>query len=162
MLDEFIKICNMSGSDIEMSQGTGGNISVKFDNKMYIKSSGVRLDDISDVYGYTAIRYSEVSEYIFAQNSLDNAKKDREAGLNSVLTSSKCDSSQKRPSMESGFHSLFGRCVLHLHPIYLNIFLCMNEGEKLLKKIFSDIEYSYIPYYSPGYNLSYFLSLQGY
>ena len=57
--------------------------------------------------------------------------------------------------METGFHTIFKKYVFHLHPIYLNCILCLENSEEIIKKLFDGIlEYDFIQYHSPGYNLT--------
>src|SRR3989338_106251 len=110
------------GSDSELVQGTGGNISVKSGSKMYIKSSGVRIDSIGPGAGYSIIDHNKIVD-IYSQN-VDEKDADM-AVLQSVTYGG-------RSSIETGFHSFLGKYVIHLHIASLNTILCSVGSKKLL------------------------------
>ena len=136
----FVRICNNVGSRIEDSQAAGGNASIKIQDKMVIKASGHTMGSISHSEGYVTIDYNQISNV------------ENEEDYNRVLKSTQ-DTSSKRPSMEAGFHAILGKCVLHSHPIYLTSILCMKDSEDKLKELYGHLDYVYIPYRNPGFDL---------
>ena len=60
---------------------------------------------------------------IIKNNFKDLIKEKRLIVENCILTATK-NSIYKKPSMETGFHTIFKKYVFHLHPIYLNCVLC--------------------------------------
>jgi rhamnose utilization protein RhaD (predicted bifunctional aldolase and dehydrogenase) len=63
------------------------------------------------------------------------------------------DPAQGRPSLETGFHALLGEVVLHLHPVYVNAFACMENGDQLLRDSVTR-KFEWIAYASPGQELA--------
>lgn len=139
-IKNFIQLSNNIGSQIENCQGAGGNISIKVNNKMIIKSSGYSMKDVSQTDGYTTVEYNHMLDI---QNEKD---------YNNLIKSDYFFIG-KRPSMEVGFHSLLGKYVLHSHPIYLTAILCLQNSKDIIKKLYSQFNYIYIPYITPGYDL---------
>jgi rhamnose utilization protein RhaD (predicted bifunctional aldolase and dehydrogenase) len=69
--------------------------------------------------------------------------------LNNCIVSDK----YKRPSMETGFHSLLRKYVIHVHPVYLTVLLCLNQSRVAIAELFPNLDYEYIPYVHPGFAL---------
>lgn len=58
---------------------------------------------------------------------------------------------KQRPSMEWPMHqALTATWVCHTHPVYLNVFGCMQDGAARLKTILNDLSYTVLPYLQPG------------
>ena len=55
--------------------------------------------------------------------------------------------------MEVGLHALLAKYTIHLHPIYLTAILCLGNSKEVIQKIYSDYNYTYLPYVAPGYSL---------
>ena len=139
-IKNFVQLSNSIGSRVEDCQAAGGNISIKVNDKMIIKSSGYAMKDISYAEGHTTVEYNHM---------LDVSDED----AYNKLTQSDYFFIGKRPSMEVGFHAILGKYVLHSHPIYLTSILCMQNSEEVVKKLYSQFNYAYIGYISPGYDL---------
>lgn len=139
---DFIKASEIIGHDVEMCQNGGGNISIKSDDFMIIKASGFNMKDVHRLSGYSVLKQSA-----FFRHSIQSDSK-----LNSVLTAA-TGLRYKRPSMETGMHLLLKKCVVHAHPIYSTLLLCLDNSEELHKLLFPDFNYQYIPYVNPGYEL---------
>lgn len=139
----FIKLSEIIGNDIEMCQNGGGNISIKLSNDcMMIKSSGIAIKDMFKVNGYSLLNYNSIIDVIDKIND--------EISFVEILDSSILLNKYKRPSMESGFHALLDKYVIHVHPIYLTLLLCMENSQHIIRKLYSDLSYEYIKYMSPG------------
>ena len=54
-IKELVTISKYFGQRFDLIQSAGGNISVKFDDMMLIKSSGIILSDLTENYGYSII-----------------------------------------------------------------------------------------------------------
>ncbi len=143
-MKELTEYCKIIGKDKSLVQASGGNISIKLDdNIMAIKASGKRLDEIEDTTGITTVNHKKIKELT------DSAKDDNE--LTKLILESNLG--LERPSMETSFHVLLGKAVIHTHPVYLNVLGCIEEGTQILEKIIPNKIIS-IPYFSPGYSLS--------
>jgi rhamnose utilization protein RhaD (predicted bifunctional aldolase and dehydrogenase) len=58
--------------------------------------------------------------------------------------------------METGFHTGFKKYVFHVHPIYLNCILSLENGKDFIDELFKmeDFKYTYLNYYNPGLELT--------
>lgn len=104
-------------------QGSGGNISVKFDNSsssMVIKPSGMHMGDMT------------------------NMRSCLMSGHTNMLV-------DKTPSMEYGFHAwLPTKYVVHLHLIPANLFLCAQQDGKDAMWCDLPLSHQFIEYHAPG------------
>lgn len=133
------------GESLPLVQSKGGNISTKIDNKLIIKESGGKIKNVNYSSGYSILNYKNFN--------IDSINSDKQ--LHGFLLDSVKNSIYKKPSMETGFHTQFKKYVFHLHPIYLNCILCLENVEEIIKKIFGNLfEYSLIDYFNPGYELT--------
>ncbi len=95
--------CSFISKDTSLVQGTGGNISWKSDNKLYVKASGTSLGETLKKNIFVDINLKYFSE----STSLNNFK----LNLKNFQTS-------LRPSIETMFHGLIPfKYVLHLHAV---------------------------------------------
>jgi rhamnose utilization protein RhaD (predicted bifunctional aldolase and dehydrogenase) len=155
-MKNFIIASRELGKDKLNFQGAGGNSSVKIGNKIFIKSSGYRMKDISMDNGISVCSYLPLKKFLSFKKKYSTH--DEEKFLK-IINQARDKSSKNNPSMEIGFHAILNsKFIFHLHNIYANIFLCMEEGEKDIKKIFNDYDFKVIPYFNPGYELAHFLS----
>ena len=109
-LCNLIKICQGVSTEVpRWTQGTGGNISVKEEDALWIKTSGVRLRDVSETYGISCIN---LASFLPELNSLNRGD---EAGYRSAVLN---HATKGYPSSETGLHAVLpGRWVIHLHSI---------------------------------------------
>jgi FMN phosphatase YigB (HAD superfamily)/ribulose-5-phosphate 4-epimerase/fuculose-1-phosphate aldolase len=56
IIDDLVYLSNKYGQRYDLIQGSGGNISCKYDEFLIIKSSGVKLSDVSVDDGYAILR----------------------------------------------------------------------------------------------------------
>tara|TARA_R110002126_G_scaffold30962_4_gene100349 strand:+ start:5144 stop:6538 length:1395 start_codon:yes stop_codon:yes gene_type:complete len=130
---ELIKVSTIISHDKSLSINSGGNISFKQGDKMIVSASGKDFSDISLFTGYIPVYTRSLKKAIV---------------------------SSERPSMESRIHKLYEgteqSCVLHLHPVYLNIFLCTTDGMEIIEEIMAEagiIDYAIEDYATPGSKL---------
>ena len=90
-------------------QGQGGNISVKSNNLLLIKSSGCILGNININEGFCIVNNDICNDLLNTNNS--------------NLLSSKLFG-YKNPSMETFFHCFMKKYTIHIHFTLSNIFLC--------------------------------------
>lgn len=149
-LSRFVDMSRHIGSSIASVQGGGGNTSIKLDDAtMLIKASGTLLKDMTAESGYVSVNHQLVADKLEPSLSEEDAS--------SLLSSSITDSSLGgRPSMETGFHAVLGRVVVHTHSVYVNCVSCVEDGDILSKQVLDDtsIQAEWIPYYAPGLELS--------
>jgi rhamnose utilization protein RhaD (predicted bifunctional aldolase and dehydrogenase) len=133
-LSELIAISRTFGSDVRLVWSGGGNISVKTgDGSMFIKASGTELGQMTSRRGWRKVNIENVRRLLDSllerKTSADNIK----AGLLNACCDGLPDAGM--PSIETFFHSLLGRCVIHLHPMILLPYLCSKTGQKRLRQI---------------------------
>ena len=128
-LRQFIDLSRAIGQRPDFVQGAGGNVSVKINNKMLIKASGWRLEDISENNGLVAV-------------NMNNGDIENSQAL--------------RPSMEAGFHIFLDKYVVHTHSVYTNIIACAADGRKIWVDISREfgIAVVWVDYQSPGFHLA--------
>lgn len=144
-IESLINISHQIGANISYIQGGGGNTSVKInDNLMAIKSSGTNLIDMSKQKGQTLVDFKKITE-LLKEPSI------KEDDFSKKINSFSYDKSQ-RPSIETGFHSLLGKFVIHTHSVFINVLLCSKEGKLLVKDLFP--KSIWVDYFSPGKNLT--------
>lgn len=139
-IKDFIELSNNLGSNIYLCQHTGGNISVKVGEYMFIKASGTEMKSINRVSGYSIVRPNEMKG-ITSSEKYD------------ALFESEIFFTGKRPSMEVGLHALLKKYTIHLHPVYLTALLCLNDPEEIIKEVYKNYNYNYFTYITPGYSL---------
>jgi ribulose-5-phosphate 4-epimerase/fuculose-1-phosphate aldolase len=127
---EYLDFLEEVGGDFGLTQGLGGNCSYKNGDRMLVKASGMRLDDV------TSSRY-------FYEVGLD------EGGYCELE-----DSQKGKPSIEVSLHALLpAKFVLHLHStkaVALSMILDQSEPERA---IISEAGAALVPYCRPGVEL---------
>jgi rhamnose utilization protein RhaD (predicted bifunctional aldolase and dehydrogenase) len=148
------------GNSLLLVQASGGNNSVKSNSQdqLWIKASGTRLADVSTRQGIASLRLSTLRELVARDsakskpNNLDDRRSRHEDAVQQIQAAM-LNPGQGRASLETGFHSLLGDVVLHLHPVYLNAFTCMDGGRELLADI-APQEFAWVSYAAPGQELA--------
>lgn len=142
-------LCSGVGSDPLLVQGGGGNGSIKDDGELWIKASGYRMSEVSASSGFTRVGLDSMLGLI--RDSRWEGM-ERKAAQEEFVRQTNLLASGARPSMETGFHALLGRAVLHTHSVVMNAFACCASGESLLGSLGGDIVW--IPYETPGLELA--------
>lgn len=164
MLQELHKISKAVGNAPDLIQGGGGNTSVKFDeNLMAIKASGFELKEVNEKTGFSIVSYKNISNYFNGINLKIDKNWDEDSVkfiLNQNLQHKNLP--KLRPSMETGFHSVLNKFVIHTHSVYSNIVNCSENGQQTLIDIFRKTEFLpiWIPYRHPGFWLSHLINEQ--
>lgn len=142
-LNEFIGICKSLSLDPSLTQGRGGNVSVKSKSGLIVKASGAKMADINLHHGFCVCRADGYMPIFTAEEEYN----DYIGGSKKVGVG--------RPSMETGFHvAMKDRVIIHTHPIHLNALLCCKESRAILKGLFQDLSYEFIEYTVPGMELA--------
>jgi rhamnose utilization protein RhaD (predicted bifunctional aldolase and dehydrogenase) len=148
------------GNSLLLVQASGGNNSVKSNtgDVIWIKASGTRLAKVSTKQGLATLRLSALKELVArdsAKPKPDTTEARRMLHEDAVrqIQGAMLQPGSVRASMETGFHSLLGDVVLHLHPVYLNAFTCMDGGREMLADI-APQEFTWIDYTAPGQELA--------
>ena len=131
--DELIFLSKYFGQSILNIQGPGGNISIKLDDIIFIKSSGAVLGNLSYNEGYCLANNNKCLELLHSGKELE-------------LKNSKIFGT-KIPSMETFFHSFMKKYTVHIHFTLSNIFFCSDKDFSL-----NNFPYNYqiIKYIPPG------------
>jgi rhamnose utilization protein RhaD (predicted bifunctional aldolase and dehydrogenase) len=135
-ISEYIDVATLLGSYGELVQGSGGNISVKNDTTLCIKSSGKRLAETSQGVGYTLCSLTTLRECASATVPAE-----------AILEGGELNS---QPSMEVWFHLLPSKWCIHLHPTFLLGKLCQDTW----REIHSQYSHTHVQYATPGYDLA--------
>jgi NAD(P)-dependent dehydrogenase (short-subunit alcohol dehydrogenase family)/rhamnose utilization protein RhaD (predicted bifunctional aldolase and dehydrogenase) len=159
-LADLIRISREVGADPSLVQGGGGNTSVKTTDGryLYIKASGAALKDMSEGRGWRRLKLSGVLTLLDDPDvaALDPAR--RECAIVSHLQTCCYDQAapEARPSVESHLHALLGRCIIHLHPVAVDAYVCAKQGRAQLEKLFAKEAPPplWVPYTHPGYHLA--------
>lgn len=142
-LSDFMGICKWLSLDQSLTQGSGGNVSVKTNSGMIVKSSGFKMSDINLHHGYSVCNIDGVLMPEFNSEETYN---------DFIRESMKFGSG--RPSMETGFHArISDRVVIHTHPVHLNTLLCSQEAKAVIRGLFQDLKYEFVEYTTPGHEL---------
>lgn len=145
-LQHLVSVSRRLGAEVGYIQGGGGNTSVKTDlNTMYIKASGQTLAGISAETGFLPLDWQRV------RKSLSDCVTEEDYSRLLAEASLGTDASI-RPSIETGFHALLGRCVLHSHSVWVNLLTCSHEGKDIAASLFPTA--IWIPYFTPGLHLT--------
>ena len=126
-IDELIFLSKYFGQSVLNIQGPGGNISIKLDDMIYIKSSGAVLGNLSYNEGYCLANNKKCLEFMELKNT-------KIFGY-------------KIPSMETFFHAFMKKYTVHIHFTLSNIYFCSNK-----KFTLNNFPYTYeiIKYIPPG------------
>lgn len=131
------------GKDVWLVQGPAGNISLKVDGVMWIKSSGTRLMEALDAE-------------IFVGLDLVPA---RALSLSESQDFSSCVVAHSpkglRPSIETAMHLLIDApCVTHVHSLGSIAKGIQDHIDEAMALVRSVVQVSYVPYAQPGVNLA--------
>jgi ribulose-5-phosphate 4-epimerase/fuculose-1-phosphate aldolase len=145
----LVEISKKIGARPDYVQGGGGNTSVKISaNEMHIKASGFRLSDMSLKKGFVGVDHKKIAAFYSSLDGSEDASKLNSANDRAVKKSVLDCGGDLRPSIETGFHTLAGKYVIHTHSVYANILNCSVDGQSILEKLFKDSVS--VPYYPPG------------
>ena len=159
-LDQLIKISNITGKDATLTQGGGGNTSVKTDDgkSMYIKASGTALKDMDEKQGWRRLKIDEVLGILSDKTiaSLDMSRREIEIVNRLMLCCDDDTKSSARPSVEAHLHALLDKVVIHLHPNAVGAYVNCKKGQKLVDELFKDqkLPALWVGYADPGFMLA--------
>jgi len=122
------------GERFDLVQSGGGNISVKVDNFMFIKASGINLSEIKENNGYVVINNCNLLNDL-SNNSVNNVVEYNIIG-------------RKIASIETYMHSILKKYTIHLHPIQVVKILILKNSKKIIQNLFPLS--LFIDYTTPG------------
>lgn len=150
--EDLARLCRALGADPLVVQAGGGNGSIKTADggRMWIKASGIRLRDVSPERGIVLTDREVLAGSVRRADAGDAVG---EEGYKRDLERSVLAPERLRPSMESGFHAVLGRAVLHTHPVFANAFTCMCSGREAAERALGG-PVAWVSYHTPGLELS--------
>jgi len=144
------ELSNFYGSDSAFVLAGGGNTSVKDEENLYIKPSGVRLADITEEK-FVKINRAKVKE-LFTFNAPEN-RDEREAVVKTMMADAVAPGASGRPSVETPLHEIIPfKYVVHLHPGLVNGMTCGQQGKEKCAELFP--EALWCDYIDPGFTLA--------
>lgn len=161
--EELVKLTKPYIYRADQVQGPGGNTSVKDEEgRMMIKASGFRFDEVTDVQGFSVVNNDEIRKY-FHTVLVQDKEKEEKASVELILANILKDENGQlypKPSMETGFHSVLNKYVVHTHSVWSNLVNCVAGHDELVEKLRKNmgIRIAVIPYVSPGFGLSYLIT----
>jgi len=158
-LADLIAISKRIGSDPELVGVGGGNTSVKTDDgrHMYIKASGVHIGQVVEGAGWRRLNVEVVRGILSDPWVAQLPESKRQSAIVERLAVA-CEDEVEggRPSTESHFHALLGRCVAHVHPPVGLAYVCAKEGRAAVERLLGEgaAQPVWVPYANPGYALA--------
>ena len=145
-LDRFSALI---GRDPEQVQAAGGNTSVKADDVLWVKASGLWLADALERDVFVPVRLGEVLDGI-ARGLADPVGAAVVAELNPEGL---------RPSIETTLHALLPHAVVvHTHSVRTIALAIREDAETLLAERLGGLHWLYVPYCKPGLPLTQVIS----
>jgi rhamnose utilization protein RhaD (predicted bifunctional aldolase and dehydrogenase) len=128
------------GSDLLLTQGAGGNTSLKSGDTLCIKASGKRLSEALVENIFVEMNQASLLEAI-----TDHKEIDFNAEIAGPL----------RGSIETPLHAVIpAPVVVHLHSVRTLAFAIQKDGERLLEERFDGLSWAWVPYAKPGWPLT--------
>jgi NAD(P)-dependent dehydrogenase (short-subunit alcohol dehydrogenase family)/rhamnose utilization protein RhaD (predicted bifunctional aldolase and dehydrogenase) len=148
----LVEISRFYGEGLDFAVAGGGNTSIKDDETLAVKASGIPLRGISE-NGFVLLSRAAVRQVLSRIYSTDPFR--REAEVKADLLAARLQPERGgRPSVESSLHEMIEyRLVVHTHPFTVNALLCAANGEAESRRLFGD-DVLFIPYTDPGYTLA--------
>ena len=140
--DSLSYICKYYGVRPDLIQAGGGNISIKYGDELFIKSSGCTLFDVESNKNISVVDLSKIKSFNDSSNRVYDSEKE-------FLESSIISGSQ--PSLETFFHAKTLKYTVHLHPS--PVIQALDLYKSKLNDKYKDIA-EFVDYYRPGLELS--------
>ena len=150
-LEKIVALSRFYGSDPDFLLAGGGNTSIKNEDSLYIKASGVSLADI-DRNGFVEMSRDKVRDILKKTYSRDPMEREEQV-KNDMLNARRYPESKTRPSVETMFHEQIRyKFIVHTHPSFINGLTCSKDGEAIAKELFASD--SLWVDFAPGYLLA--------
>ncbi len=117
--------------DPRWAQGPGGNVSVKHDDRLFIKASGTKLVDVPQPPNHVGVSLADARLALEGDAAAD----------------ARVFACTPRPSLETYFHALDGAVVAHTHPVGVLLVACSAEDTGVTFD-------ARVPYERPGRGLA--------
>ena len=160
---ELLELTKLFLNRPDLIQGPGGNTSVKSeDGSMFIKASGFRFDEMSLTKGISAVNSKNIAKYFFSVKPLNKVEEEKTmlgVVANNILNDMDGNIFPK-PSMETGFHAVLDKFVVHTHSVWTNLINCAQEKTSLIETLRqkTGLQIEILPFVSPGFGLSYLIA----
>ena len=135
-VDNLVCLSKFFGQSEFNVQGPGGNISIKMNDLLFIKSSGFILGNMCYEQGYCILHNPSCVNMV--NDRVNNVKTAKIFGYN-------------QPSMETYFHSFMKKYTVHLHFTPSNVWFCSDAVLDMTDFIYNN---TIIDYFTPGIELS--------
>jgi rhamnose utilization protein RhaD (predicted bifunctional aldolase and dehydrogenase) len=131
------------GHDELLTQGSGGNTSIKVDGTLWVKASGLWLAEATDRPSFVPIDIACLCEGLRAQV-------DDPVGA-AQFKIGQPDIDRLRPSIEASMHAVIPQAVvLHLHSIATIAHAVRQDAEEQLAHKLFGLAWCFLPYVRPG------------
>ena len=155
-INQLLELSHFYGSNLEFVIAGGGNTSVKAEDTLFVKGSGVSLATL-DAGGLVEMDRDSLTELLKRDLGEEPVKRE-EMFKQAILAARRHPELGQRPSVECVLHNLLPRrFVVHSHQTQVNMLSCCAMGEALAGEIFGDAVL-WIPYVDPGFTLARTLS----
>lgn len=129
--------------------GGGGNTSVKDNDTLWVKPSGITLSELKP-QSFVALDRNKVSALYAISPPADTSQ--REKLVSKIMADAAPANSTSRASVEAPLHNLIeARFVVHTHPAVVNGMTCARDGAKICNLLFPQA--LWLDYIDPGYTL---------
>lgn len=146
-LDALKALSARIGSDSSLTQGAGGNTSLKAGDTLWIKASGTWLAHALDMDIMVPVRFEPLLEAVAA---VDPAAEQAHR-----FTITEVNASGLRPSIETTVHALMPqRVVLHVHCVDTIALAVRADCVEQVAPRLKGLNWAYVPYARPGLPLA--------
>ena len=136
------KLSARVGRNLELTQGAGGNTSVKVDGVLWVKASGKWLSTAED-------------EEIFLPVDCERVRRTIPEGADDPGAATPQFETPLRASIETSFHALLPQnVVVHVHSVNAIAWAVQRQGEARLDALLAGLEWRWVPYIRPGMPLT--------
>jgi rhamnose utilization protein RhaD (predicted bifunctional aldolase and dehydrogenase) len=155
LLKDLVEISKYFGQRFDLTQAAGGNSSVKLNKKMFIKSSGYSLSEVTLKNGYTIVDNDKLVNFLHSARG-NKITDSIEKKSFKILKDSTLDGGN--PSIETLTHSIMKKFTIHIHPVAVNMVSVNRKSREIFNKIFSTKRKGesiyYVSYRTPGISLA--------
>lgn len=128
---------------------------------MYVKASGGFLNELDAAAGWVEVDTAPILKTL-KEDGLSGRETSGAGQIDDAVKGSVAHAAAEglRPSMETAFHALYHKYVLHTHSVFANIYLCSDHAEEIQECLPDREQYSSAllsDYYTPGAELSWIL-----
>ena len=149
-LQNVARLSNLFGADADYVILGGGNTSVKNEDSLYIKPSGVALATIKPE-NFVKVNRAKLRELFGIQGK--PCEPATENLVKAYIENAVEPAGSGRPSIETPLHEVFNwTYIVHLHPTFINGMTCAKNGKAICAELFPDAPW--MQYEAPGFALA--------